>query len=191
MGQAPSSEPPKLDHRIDDPPALPPKGLALIAHGRLGGTIDCPIVRALATCLRERHGCRVVTWSARGIANSGGVNEWGDLGVWVGDKSREDYSVSPVANKYTHRTSNMGLNDRFCLYVLQRMLKIAMEGFARDFPNARGRRLFICVRQNIYEQYCIVIVIDLLCRDIPLVPCTRAQFDHRHRLISTARRDIY
>lgn len=103
MGQAPSSEPPKLDHRSVDPLSLPPKGLALIAHGRLGGTIDCPIVGALATCLRERHGCRVVTWSARGIANSEGANEWGDLGVWVGDKSREDYLVSLVVNKCIRR----------------------------------------------------------------------------------------
>ena len=99
MGQAPSSEAPKLDYRTADPPTLPPKGLALIAHGRLGGTIDCPVVGALAACLRERHSCRVVTWSARGIANSGGVNEWGDLGVWVGDKSREDYYVSRVAHQ--------------------------------------------------------------------------------------------
>ena len=95
MGQSTSYGTPKLDYRVADPPTLPPKGLALIAHGRLGGSIDCPIVGALATCLQKRHGCRVVTWSARGIANSQGRSEWGDLGVWVGDKSREDYSVSP------------------------------------------------------------------------------------------------
>lgn len=101
MGQAPSSESPKLDCRTSDPLTLPPKGLALIAHGRLGGTIDCPVVGALATCLREHHGCRVVTWSARGIAKSAGANEWGDLGVWVGDKSREDYYVSPIVSTCT------------------------------------------------------------------------------------------
>ena len=104
MGQAPSSsEPPELDHRTADPPTLPPTGLALIAHGRLGGTLDCPIVGALAACLRERHGCRVVTWSARGIANSKGVNEWGDLDVWVGNKSSEDYNVSPDVNACTEQ----------------------------------------------------------------------------------------
>ena len=101
MGQAPSSEPPKLDYRIADPPTLPPKGLALVAHGRLGGTLDCSIVGALAACLRESHDCRVVTWSARGMGNSEGVNEWGDLGVWVGDRNREDYSVSQVI-PHTH-----------------------------------------------------------------------------------------
>ena len=103
MGQAPSSEPPELDYRTSDPPTLPPKGLALIAHGRLGGTIDCPIVGALATCLRERHGCRVVTWSARGTANSKGVGEWGDLEVWVGNRSREDYDVSPDIDTCTQQ----------------------------------------------------------------------------------------
>jgi hypothetical protein len=99
MGQGPSAGPPKLDYRTADPPTLPPRGLALIAHGRLGGSINCPIVGALATCLRERHGCRVVTWSARGIDKSEGRSEWGDLGVWVGDKSREDYAVSSVIDE--------------------------------------------------------------------------------------------
>jgi len=146
MGQAPSSEPPKLDYRVADPPTLPPKGLALIAHGRLGGSIDCPIVGALATCLRERHDCRVVTWSARGIDKSEGVNEWWDLGVWVGDKSREDYSVSSFVNKYTHKNTNLWIYDGSCLYILQRMLHMSMETFALDFPDAKDRRLFICVR---------------------------------------------
>jgi hypothetical protein len=103
MGQSPSSQPsaavldppksdfrvidpPKLDFRVADPPAHPPSGLALIAHGR-GATIDCPVVAALATCLREKHGCRTVTWSAR---RSGGTTR--------SHKDREDYNVSSSAN---------------------------------------------------------------------------------------------
>ena len=146
MGQSTSYGTPKLDYRVADPPTLPPKGLALIAHGRLGGSIDCPIVGALATCLQKRHGCRVVTWSARGTANSQGRSEWGDVGVWVGDKSREDYSVSPCINRHTHRNTNLWIYDGSCLYILQRILHMSMETFALDFPDAKGRRLFICVR---------------------------------------------
>ena len=56
---------------------LPPTGLALIAHSGLGGPLDCPVVGALATCLRERHGCRIATCSTREIADSKGVNDSG------------------------------------------------------------------------------------------------------------------
>jgi len=149
MGQAPSSEPPRLDYRTIDPATQPPKGLALIAHGRLGGTIDCPIVGALETCLRERHGCRVVTWSARGIGNSEGANEWGDLGVWVGDKSRDDYYVSTVVTTCAECNSKLMLIIAPPFYIFQSVLQIAMDGFTRDFPNARGCKLLICVRYDI------------------------------------------
>ena len=106
MGQSPSSEPqkpdlpvvdpprpnvrvgdpPNLDIRIVNPPIYPPTGLALIAHSR-NATIDCPVVGALATSLRERHGCRTVTWSARGVGNSEGTEE-------SDSENRNDYNVS-------------------------------------------------------------------------------------------------
>jgi hypothetical protein len=106
MGQSPSSEspqpeirevdppksevrvvdPPNLDFRVLDPPTRPPAGLALIAHGR-NATVDCPVVGALAACLRERHGCRTVTWSARGMGNSEGTEG-------PHSENRMDYNVS-------------------------------------------------------------------------------------------------
>lgn len=100
MGQSPSSQPPKpdlgvvdpptLDFRVIDPPTHSPSGLALIAHGRRA-TIDCPVVAALGTCLREKHGCRTVTWSARGVGNSEGT-------TGSHAKNREDYDVSLSAD---------------------------------------------------------------------------------------------
>ena len=106
IGQSPSSEPPtpeiqaadppipdvqvmdlpSLEVRVFDPPALPPTGLALLAHGR-NATIDCPVVGTLAACLRERHGCRTVTWSARGVGNSEGTEG-------SHSENRMDYNVS-------------------------------------------------------------------------------------------------
>ena len=96
MGQSPSTQPsksgtgvvdlPKLDFRATDPPVHPPSGLALIAHGR-SASIDCPVVAALATCLREKHGCRTVTWSARGVGNSEGT-------TGSHAENRKDYNVS-------------------------------------------------------------------------------------------------
>ena len=79
-------DPPKLDFRVTDPLIHPPSGLALIAHGR-SATIDCPVVAALARCLREKHGCRTVTWSARGVGNSEGT-------TGSHAENRKDYNVS-------------------------------------------------------------------------------------------------
>lgn len=65
-----------LETRVEQPEGEVPRGLALIAHGRLGGTYDDPVVCTLAHYLVETRRMRVVTWNARGTAgNSGGGNE--------------------------------------------------------------------------------------------------------------------
>jgi len=115
VGVADPSKPPKLDFRVRDPLLHPPSGLALIAHGR-NATIDCPVVAALATCLREKHGCRTVTWSARGVGNSEGM-------TGSHAKNREDYNVSfsadlsVLCNKQSKLTgiTCFGMGFRACL----------------------------------------------------------------------------
>ena len=121
MGQLPSSEPPtpdtqavnppnpdvqvvglpSLDLRVLDPPARPPTGLALLAYGR-NATIDCPVVGALAACLREKHGCRTVTWSARGVGNSEGTEG-------SHSENRIDYNVS--FGLWTYKQSELSGNN--------------------------------------------------------------------------------
>ena len=93
MGQGPSKDAVYLETRVEDPADDLPRGLALIAHGRLGGTYDDPVVRTLARYLVERRSMRVVTWNARGIGHSGGGNEWSDFGVWMGEAAVNDYTV--------------------------------------------------------------------------------------------------
>lgn len=94
MGQGPSAETVHLETRVEDPPngALP-KGLALIAHGRLGGDMNGPVIRQLAEYFRDKRQLRSVTWNARGVGASGGGNEWSDLGIWMGDAAINDYNV--------------------------------------------------------------------------------------------------
>ena len=87
---------PNLDLRVLDPPTHTPTGLALIAHDR-NATLDCPVVRTLATYLREKHGCRTVTWSARGVGNSEGAKG-------PDSENRKDYDVSLVYG-HTHARS--------------------------------------------------------------------------------------
>lgn len=90
--------PPNFDLRVLDPPKHPPTGLALIAHGR-NATLDCPVVGTLATYLRESHGCRTVTWSARGVGNSEGTKG-------PDSENRKDYNVSLVYGRtYTKSRS--------------------------------------------------------------------------------------
>ncbi|KAL1741292.1 hypothetical protein HDZ31DRAFT_84915 [Schizophyllum fasciatum] len=60
---------------------------------------------------------RVVTWNARGTGNSGGGNEWSDLGVWMGEAAVNDYT---------------------------RLLNESMSAFAAEHPGAHDRELFIC-----------------------------------------------
>ncbi|KAL7619814.1 hypothetical protein AAE478_010359 [Parahypoxylon ruwenzoriense] len=116
MGQAPSHV--DLETRVEDPwDGKTPRGLALIAHGRLGGTFDQPPVRLLAEYMRDVRQLRVITWNARGIGKSGGPNEWGDFGVWMGDPSVDDY---------------------------RRILRESMNNFASEFPETKGAELFLC-----------------------------------------------
>ena len=135
MGHA-SSELSELDHQTSDPPALPPAGLVLIAHGGPGGTIDCPVVSALATCLRERHGCRIVTWRTHEIADSRGVNDSAYLGLLIRNKGSNDYKVSRDVRIVERLPETC--NSYLLFYPLQTMLQMAMEGFARDVPCAEG-----------------------------------------------------
>lgn len=118
MGQGPSHEEVKLETRVEDPTnGEEPQGLALIAHGRLGGTFDQPAVRLLAEYLRDRRQMRVVTWNARGMGQSEGKNEWSDFGVWIGEPGIGDY---------------------------QRMLRESMTEYVKQFPDANDIPLFIC-----------------------------------------------
>ncbi|OTA98522.1 hypothetical protein M426DRAFT_325899 [Hypoxylon sp. CI-4A] len=117
MGQGPSFSPVELEHRVENPSNGEPQGLALIAHGRLGGTFDQPPVRLLAKYLSEKRQLRVVTWNARGIGNSQGGNEWTNLGVWLGDAGVADY---------------------------KNMLHESMLKFTQDFPDKQAAPLFLC-----------------------------------------------
>ncbi|KAI2616742.1 Alpha/Beta hydrolase protein [Hypoxylon sp. NC1633] len=118
MGQGPSHEEVQLETRVEDPKnGRDPRGLAFIAHGRLGGTFDQPPVRLLAEYLRDERQLRVVTWNARGMGGSGGGNEWTDFGTWIGDAGINDY---------------------------HRMLQESMATFVRDFPDADNAQLFLC-----------------------------------------------
>ncbi|KAI0844038.1 hypothetical protein F5Y00DRAFT_249654 [Daldinia vernicosa] len=118
MGQGPSHDIVQLETRVEDPQnGKSPKGLALIAHGRLGGNFDQPPVRLLAEYLRDKKQLRVVTWNARGIGRSGGGNEWTDFGVWIGDAGINDY---------------------------HRMLRESMTQYVEDFPDTQGAQLFLC-----------------------------------------------
>lgn len=93
MGQAPSRDV-YLETRVEDPPnESKPRGLALVAHGRLGGNFDQPPVRLLAEYLRDKRQLRVVTWNARGIGQSEGGDEWTNFGTWIGDTGIDDYHV--------------------------------------------------------------------------------------------------
>ncbi|KAI1385526.1 uncharacterized protein F4822DRAFT_413329 [Hypoxylon trugodes] len=117
MGQGPSQEV-YLETRVENPPdGREPQGLALIAHGRLGGNFDQPPVRLLADYLRDKRQLRVVTWNARGIGQSGGGNEWTDFSTWIGDPGIDDY---------------------------RRMLRESMDRFVQDYPHIQGAQLFIC-----------------------------------------------
>ncbi|KAJ6460823.1 hypothetical protein C8R47DRAFT_1160284 [Mycena vitilis] len=118
MGQGSSSETLHLETRVENPTdGVPPLGLALIAHGRLGGTFDQPEVRKLAEYLRDQRRLRVVSWNSRGNGASGGGNEWSDLGIWMGDAGVADYN---------------------------RVLRESMSRFLEDFPDIQKAQLFIC-----------------------------------------------
>lgn len=95
MGQASSSSStpdgePFLETKIRDPVLGKVKGLALVAHGRLGGSSQFAATSTLAEHLRVVHGIRVVTWNAR---TSAGKGEWSSFSSWVGDENVADFKV--------------------------------------------------------------------------------------------------
>ncbi|KAI0165427.1 hypothetical protein GGR52DRAFT_558674 [Hypoxylon sp. FL1284] len=117
MGQTPSQNV-YLETRVEDPQGgLIPRGLALIAHGRLGGNFEQPPVRLLSEYLRDKRQLRAVTWNARGIGKSGGGDEWTNFGVWIGDAGIDDY---------------------------KRMLNESMAKFVENFPDVEKPQLFLC-----------------------------------------------
>ncbi|KAI5926302.1 Alpha/Beta hydrolase protein [Camillea tinctor] len=121
MGQQQSHHFTQLETRVENPPGgSAPQGLALIAHGRMGGTFDQAPVRLLAEYLCKKRQLRVVTWNARGTGNSPGLNEWDHFGTWIGDVGNNDYNG---------------------------MLNEHMRKFAEEYPCFGGdhkAKLFIC-----------------------------------------------
>lgn len=71
-----------LQSVVQDPPALGSssscRGLAIIAHpfGRLGGSLDDPLVTHLASLLLTHAHLRVVRFNSRGVGKSGGSPSW-------------------------------------------------------------------------------------------------------------------
>ncbi|SNX81392.1 uncharacterized protein MEPE_00097 [Melanopsichium pennsylvanicum] len=71
-----------LQSVVQDPPSLGTssscRGLAIIAHpfGRLGGSLDDPIVTHLASLLLTHAYVRVVRFNSRGVGKSGGSASW-------------------------------------------------------------------------------------------------------------------
>lgn len=94
MGRTSQSdfEQPWLDTRVTNPVG-DPQGLALIAHGRLGGNHDSYATTALANHLCEVYHVRVITWNARGVGTSEGLREFTSLAAWTGSNNIEDYNV--------------------------------------------------------------------------------------------------
>ena len=82
-----------LENTVFEPLNYPPRALAFVAHGRLGGHMRCPRTSAIAEHLRMHHGARVVKWNARGVGESEGQNEYSSWDAWVGRYNCEDYKV--------------------------------------------------------------------------------------------------
>jgi len=119
MGQTTSQsneEQPWLDTKVTNPIG-DPQGLALIAHGRLGGNQASFATTTLANHLRKVHHVRVITWNARGVGMSEGLREFTSVAAWTGTQNVEDYNV---------------------------ILEQAILEFYSDYPNARNCDLFIC-----------------------------------------------
>ncbi|KAK0204341.1 hypothetical protein DFS33DRAFT_1338731 [Desarmillaria ectypa] len=106
-----------LEKRIQDPPSGHPSSLAFVAHGRIGGTMDCHITSTIAEHLRIDRNARVVRWNARGMGGSQGGNELSGFAEWMGMQNCGDYK------------------DVFQEQILK---------FVDDFPSERGCDLFVC-----------------------------------------------
>lgn len=71
-----------LESVIQDPPAVSSSascaGLAIVAHplGRLGGSLDDPIVTHLSALFLTRYKLRVVRFNSRGVGKSTGSASW-------------------------------------------------------------------------------------------------------------------
>ncbi|CBQ67473.1 conserved hypothetical protein [Sporisorium reilianum SRZ2] len=68
---------------VQDPPSLASastscRGLAVLAHplGRLGGSLDDPVITHVASLLLTHAHLRVVRFNARGVGKSGGSPSW-------------------------------------------------------------------------------------------------------------------
>ncbi|TKY90111.1 hypothetical protein EX895_000109 [Sporisorium graminicola] len=86
----PTALPIALDHGeiylqsiVQDPPSLASsstscRGLAILAHplGRLGGSLDDPVITHLASLLLTHAHLRVVRFNSRGVGKSGGSASW-------------------------------------------------------------------------------------------------------------------
>jgi hypothetical protein len=137
MGQAKSQEKPGLEKRIQDPTDSDmPRGLAFVAHGRLGGHFDCPVTSTLAKHLCAAYSVRSITWNARGSGGSGGADEWSSLHSWMGNDNTADYNVWHLFT----------LGRAVLIAISQDIVREGLENFARQFPDARNCDLFICVR---------------------------------------------
>ena len=98
MGQSVSQssdpeEQPWLESRVTNPIGVP-QGLALIAHGKLGGNYDSRATTALVQHLSKVYRVRVITWNARGVGSSGGGGQFASLRAWIGDCNVQDYKVT-------------------------------------------------------------------------------------------------
>jgi hypothetical protein len=107
MGQAPSSfDSERHEPRVEDPDThddgTPPRGLALIAHGRFASK-DQPVVRRLAEYFRNERRLRVVTWDDLAVGGRGFLGDWS---VWVGDAAANHYNVGDGI-----------FIERMCLYI--------------------------------------------------------------------------
>lgn len=72
-----------LQSVVQDPPSLASssrscRGLAILAHplGRLGGSLDDPVITHLASLLLTHAHLRVVRFNSRGVGKSGGSPSW-------------------------------------------------------------------------------------------------------------------
>ncbi|CDS00671.1 uncharacterized protein SPSC_02316 [Sporisorium scitamineum] len=72
-----------LQSIVQDPPSLASsstscRGLAILAHplGRLGGSLDDPVITHLASLLLTHAHLRVIRFNSRGVGKSGGSASW-------------------------------------------------------------------------------------------------------------------
>ncbi|KAI1504604.1 hypothetical protein F5X99DRAFT_371485 [Biscogniauxia marginata] len=137
MGQAPSHDIGELETRVENPPdGRPPQGLALIAHGRMGGSFDQPPVRLLAEYLCNQRQLRVVTWNDRGVGRSPEPNEWSDFATWMGDAGTTDYNgmLGEHMRRFTEDFHDFGGDRKAQLFICGYSAGAIYAGCARPPP---------------------------------------------------------